>query len=163
MGQYELFSRSELETVKLAKLLASSISPVACNIYLRSDVGLGKISFCRGFLRGLGYSGRVKSPSYSLVESYVFTFLTVYHFDFYRLYNFEELEYIGIRDYFDCCSLCLVEWPNLVEGILPKEDISIILKYHRSFFIRKIIFRSFSSLRELILEKLFTDGSIHIC
>ncbi|AKC59664.1 tRNA (adenosine(37)-N6)-threonylcarbamoyltransferase complex ATPase subunit type 1 TsaE [Blochmannia endosymbiont of Polyrhachis (Hedomyrma) turneri] len=162
MGQYEIFSNSELETIKLAKLLAS-ISGVACNIYLRSDIGLGKTSFCRGFLRGLGYSGRVKSPSYSLVEAYVFSCLTVYHFDFYRLRNFEEVEYIGIRDYFNCCSLCLVEWPNLVENILPQEDISVLLEYHRSLFIRKITFRSYSFLGESILKKLCIYGSMHVC
>ncbi|MGW8246970.1 MAG: tRNA (adenosine(37)-N6)-threonylcarbamoyltransferase complex ATPase subunit type 1 TsaE [Acidiferrobacterales bacterium] len=95
---------------------------------LQGELGAGKTTLVRGLLRGAGYSGPVKSPTFSLVEPYEIGSSKVFHFDLYRLQDPEELEYIGIRDYLATPALCVIEWPEKAGDFLPVGDIHIMIK-----------------------------------
>ncbi len=97
-------------------------------IALRGELGAGKTTLVRGVLRGLGYPGRVKSPTYTLVEVYEVSRLHLYHFDFYRFHDSSEWTHTGFRDFFNGQNICLIEWPERAAGRLPPADLEITLE-----------------------------------
>lgn len=130
--------------------LASSCSGI---IYLNGPLGAGKTTLSRGIIRGFGYKGAVKSPTFTLIEPYHLNDdKIVYHFDLYRLSDPEELELIGIRDYFKTKSLCLIEWSERGKGWLPKPD--VVIDIHYAVDRRNIILSAHSTHGENILHKL---------
>ena len=107
--------------------LAQALTQPLC-IYLTGPLGAGKTTLVRGLLRALGHTGTVRSPTYTLLESYTVAGLEVCHFDLYRLTDAEELEHIGARELFDGRHLCLVEWPEHGAGWLPAPDLELRLE-----------------------------------
>ncbi len=97
-------------------------------IYLSGELGAGKTTLVRGFMRELGYSDRVKSPTYTLVESYDIGEHRIHHFDFYRINTAEDIMMMGLEEYFTEDALCVVEWPEHAQSALPMPDIVVSIQ-----------------------------------
>ena len=119
-------SHSEAETEDLGRRLAAALGPGAVVAY-RGDLGLGKTAFTRGLARGLGYQGRVTSPTSTIVNEYEGTGLPLFHFDMYRLEGPEDLFGIGWEDYLDRGGVCAVEWSERVEEALPEDAVTVTI------------------------------------
>ncbi len=111
-----------------AKLAAEVKAP--CIIYLQGELGAGKTTLTRGFLRALGYQGPVRSPTFTLIESYEINGQKIFHVDLYRLHSPEEIEFIGLRDYFTDDVIGLIEWPERAAGLLPAPDLICEMAIH---------------------------------
>lgn len=131
----------ELSTLGMGEKCAQAIQ-IPAVIYLYGELGAGKTTFARGFLRGLGYEGHVRSPTYTLVEPYEMGHYTLYHFDLYRLQDPHELEYMGIKDYFHATAICLIEWPENGKGELPNADVDCYFQLYESGRLFKMVAHS---------------------
>ena len=114
-------------TLALGAALAAQVGCAAAVIYLEGDLGAGKTTLVRGWLRALGDQGRVKSPTYTLVELHEVSGLNLYHFDFYRFNQPEEYLDAGLDEYFAGNGICLVEWPDKAAPFLPAPDLRVAL------------------------------------
>ena len=117
----------EAATITFAKILAHSLK-AGLVIYLRGDLGAGKTTLARALIQTLGYTGRVKSPTYTLLEQYEAGGLHLRHFDLYRFQDEEEWEAAGFRDEFDGHNVCLIEWPEKAQDLIPQADLEIIFE-----------------------------------
>lgn len=117
----------EVSTATFAARLAAVLTP-GMTIYLRGDLGAGKTTLVRALLHALGYSGRVKSPTYTLLEQYQTGGLDLRHFDLYRFRDAEEWDTAGFADEFDGKNICLIEWPEQAASLLPPADVEIVFE-----------------------------------
>lgn len=116
------------DTARLGEALAAGTAPGRV-LFISGDLGAGKTTLVRGLLRGLGYAGRAKSPTYALVEPYGFSSLDLYHFDFYRFKDRSEWLNSGFREHFNPGSVCVVEWPEKAGDLLSPPDLHIWLDF----------------------------------
>ena len=121
-----LFLENEQATLDLGGRLAGGLAS-GMLVALHGPLGAGKTTLTRGVLRALGFEGRVKSPTYALVELYKLSRLDLYHFDFYRFSNPQELIESGLQEAFNETNVCIVEWPERAESLLPTADVDISL------------------------------------
>ena len=115
-------------TAQLGETLAAGAGPGRV-LHLQGDLGAGKTTLVRGLLRALGHAGRVKSPTYTLVEPYTLSSLHLYHFDLFRLKDRSEWLSAGFREYFNAQSMCVVEWPERAEDLLAPPDVEVRLEF----------------------------------
>lgn len=118
----------EAATLQMGEALAKAM-PGGAVVFLLGELGAGKTTLMRGVLRGLGYQGKVKSPTYTLVEPYELPDRRLFHFDLYRLRVPSELDDFGMEEYIDGTSVCWIEWPEKGEGHLPPPDLICSLSY----------------------------------
>jgi tRNA threonylcarbamoyladenosine biosynthesis protein TsaE len=125
VSQKLLSIASEADMLRFGQALAKACAQKGAWIYLIGDLGAGKTTLVRGFLQGLGYTERVKSPTYTLVEPYTIDNKPIYHFDLYRIHTPLELQHLGLEEYFTQSAICLVEWADRFLPYLPPPDICI--------------------------------------
>jgi tRNA threonylcarbamoyladenosine biosynthesis protein TsaE len=121
-----------LESAAATEALGAHLArvlPAGCILYLRGELGTGKTTLVRGFLRALGHKGVVRSPTYTLIEPYTLGDKEIIHLDLYRLAEPEELEFLGLRDWLDGHTVLLIEWPERSNGLLPPADIEIAIEH----------------------------------
>jgi len=147
--EYQLSNETAL--LDLAAKLAPALLKLN-SVFLSGDLGVGKTTFVRGFLTAAGYKGKVKSPTYTLVEDYVINGKAVFHFDWYRIEGSEALEAIGIREYFSQNALCLIEWPEHGQDLEVVPDWRLIFEYRPEGRLVKVC--AVSALGEQELEML---------
>lgn len=158
MNEKQFFLASEADLLDLATRLAKRVETTqsaetsSLTIHLLGELGAGKTTFSRGFIQALGHKGKVKSPTYTLVESYDLAPWQIHHFDLYRLADPEELEFMGIRDYLDSNTIILAEWPQRGEGVLPEPDLKIVIEYAEEA--REMAIGALTTRGRELLEKL---------
>jgi tRNA threonylcarbamoyladenosine biosynthesis protein TsaE len=150
MSDIQLWLADEAATIRFGEQLGRACAGGA-TLYLQGELGAGKTTLCRGMLAALGYRGPVKSPTYTLVESYQLPLLAVHHFDLYRVADAEELEYMGIRDYFKEPCVVLIEWPERGAQLLPTPD--IVVNFQSVKDGRQILLSARSSHGERLLQE----------
>ncbi|WP_143870334.1 tRNA (adenosine(37)-N6)-threonylcarbamoyltransferase complex ATPase subunit type 1 TsaE [Catenovulum sediminis] len=149
--QYEIELTDAEKTVQFGRKLSTAVeAPLV--IYLEGDLGAGKTTFSRGLIQGLGFSGNVKSPTYTLVEPYELHNLNVYHFDLYRLADPQELDFIGIEEYFSENNIVIIEWPEKGAGWLAQADLMVNM-YHKAEQ-RSLKIEAKTALGTRVVEKL---------
>ncbi len=129
LSEWNEYLANEQSTYDCGAKLSHLIVNHSVIIYLYGELGAGKTTLVRGILRGLGNEETVKSPTYSIVETYDLEKNTIFHFDLYRVSEAEELEFIGIHDYFAQSGIFLIEWPEHGTGLIPPPDLTGYLHF----------------------------------
>lgn len=150
---------NEQDTVQTAHALASIKNIAQAFITLQGGLGAGKTTFTRYLLQALGVSGRIKSPTYAIVESYNTADFPIWHFDFYRFNDPLEWEDAGFRDLFAMSGLKIAEWPEQAQELLPQPDLEIIIAPGQQETQRKITLRASTTLGRDILSAFHTKFS----
>ena len=151
-SQLSVFLASEAETQGFASIMATVLqAPSRC--YFKGEIGSGKTCFIRALFKALGVTGAIKSPSYSIVESYSFAQGLAHHFDLYRIHDEEELEFIGWRDYFEMSdAIVCLEWPERARHVLPIAD--LLLELVQEGDGRRLICKAYSVQGDAIIKRM---------
>ena len=128
MKELKILLSNEKNTLDLGENISAHLAE-GLLIFLKGDLGAGKTTLARGLIKGLGYVGSVKSPTYSLIEQYEFNAFTLNHFDLYRFTNPNEWFSSGFQEYKNSYDITLIEWPEKSAELLPKPDLEIEILY----------------------------------
>ena len=128
MKELKILLSNEKNTLDLGENISAHLAE-GLLIFLKGDLGAGKTTLARGLIMGLGHTGSVKSPTYSLIEQYEFDVFTLNHFDLYRFINPNEWLASGFQEYINSYDVTLIEWPEKSAEFLPKPDLEIELLY----------------------------------
>ncbi|MBU0744304.1 MAG: tRNA (adenosine(37)-N6)-threonylcarbamoyltransferase complex ATPase subunit type 1 TsaE [Gammaproteobacteria bacterium] len=151
--------KTALAMRRLGGVIASSCVPGSV-VYLQGELGAGKTTLVRGFLRRIGYKGHVRSPTFNLFETYQVKGQTICHFDLYRLIKPEELVYVGVVDYFNEENICLIEWPDHGKGFLPEADLFCSFDFVTKGQARVVEISATSSKGEMMVEKIVKNENL---
>lgn len=161
MKHWQDFLKDEAGTQALGVALARVLAP-GLSIHLHGDLGAGKTFLTRALLHAAGFEGRVKSPTYTLVEPYPITLagkpVELLHFDLYRMGSPEEFIDAGFREHFGAATVCVVEWPEQAAGVIPPADIDVYLSAEGAG--RAVELRAHSALGATCLEKLHLSPNL---
>jgi len=171
-SEYKKLLVDEAATLEFGKNLAHATfenpdsSPVSADmpgaptigaiIHLHGDLGAGKTTLTRGIMRGYGYEGAVKSPTYTLVEPYDFQQCHIYHFDLYRLADAQEMDFLGTDDYFQDGNLCIIEWADKGGEHIPAPD--LVIRLAGTGTERDLVCQTLSEKGEIIAKRLWQTG-----
>ncbi len=155
MQHFETYLADEAATMALGAALARALRP-GMSLFLHGDLGAGKTTLTRALIHAAGYVGSVKSPTYTLAESYAVTLaqesVDIIHFDLYRMASPEEFLEAGFREYFNDNNICIVEWPEKGDRVLPSPDLELFL--HVADAARRVELAAFSAKGSLCLSAL---------
>ena len=155
MEHHHYHLRDEEATQRLGMALARAITP-GMTVYLHGDLGAGKTALTRALIHATGYQGHVKSPTYTLAEPYAVTLhgtpAQIIHFDLYRMSSPEEFLDAGFREDFNAANVCIVEWPEKAEKVLPEPDLAVYLTMNHAG--RDVELKPSSALGQLCLDRL---------
>lgn len=149
----------ESATAAVARTLGAALRP-GCVIHLSGTLGAGKTAFCRSLIRSLGYNGRVKSPTYTLVEPYRLSRYELYHFDFYRFSSEQELRDAGFEEWLDSDAVALIEWPEMAATKLPDPDVLLRLALAEADEARDLHIQVHGAAGHACLSALTSDATI---
>ena len=130
--------------------MATCVDDKACIIFLQGELGAGKTTLVRGFLQARGYAGKVKSPTYTLIETYECSPMTIVHMDLYRLNHPSEMDNLNLRDYLDAKTILIIEWHEKALAKLPSPDITCALTFHGES--RQLKLTSHTAIGQAIME-----------
>lgn len=154
MNEFVINVPNEKMSQQLAKKMAGCLTtPLVLGFC--GDLGAGKTTFIRAMLRALGITGAIKSPTFSLIETYDAAIGFIHHMDLYRIQDESELEYLGIREYFTAEAICCIEWPQRMERLQDMIDLQIYLTIHGAG--REIKIQSLSKKGAYILTRFLGD------
>ena len=155
MRHFKAHLRDDAATTALGAALARVLAP-GLTVYLHGELGAGKTALTRALLHAAGHSGKVKSPTYTLAEPYQITLggrsVQLIHFDLYRMASAEEFLDAGFREEFDGDNICVVEWPEKGEPVLPPPDLHVFLQVDGTG--REVELQALSHLGLLCLDRL---------
>lgn len=152
MEKFEIISKSQKETLKIAEKIAAILHPGDI-LVLTGDLGAGKTKFVEGFLSYFNLQNEISSPTFNIVNEYNLKDINIYHFDVYRLEDSDEFYAIGGEEYFNK-GICLIEWGETIKDVLPKDYIQIFFNKDNSDENKRILeFKSFGKCK-VILDKL---------
>ncbi len=152
MIELNRYLASEAEQTALAEAFSQALGNRPLLVFLQGDLGAGKTTFVRGFIRAKGYAGAVRSPTYTLLEPYELPGGAIYHLDLYRLCDPEELEFLGLREILDGHHQVFIEWPQQGAGWLPAADMVLDIRMHGDG--RQVLMRGLSREAEAVLQQL---------